>query len=329
MGVSGKYPQHMSDEFLKIIDSHSPCLLPQPFQALIPYKSDDQWAAHIMLPHELFASLYHNYRDAWSRAILPEQPNKSWESCGAHPQMQGHPMLCRENWKSLAVPIGMHGDAVPVTGIGKVAAKCLDVFSWTSLISSGKTINVNYYIWSVYHAIVSKADGRDTMDEFFKVLKWSLEAMYEGKWPTHNHKGCLIHPRSQHGKRAGQDLADGYFGIMFGSLGDLDYFAADLGLPRHSANSPCPLCRATTHGPTHWQDCRVDAAWLGECWTPVAWKAWPGRSQNQLFSLPGVRALTVALDYMHCKYLGMDQYIFGSILYILCFLSCLGYQWTT
>ena len=75
---------------------------------MIPYKSDDQWAAHIMLPHELFASLYHNYRDAWSRAILPEQPNEFWESCGAHPQLQ--------------VPLGMHGDAVSVTGIGKVSA---------------------------------------------------------------------------------------------------------------------------------------------------------------------------------------------------------------
>jgi hypothetical protein len=39
----------------------------------------------------------------------------------------------------------------------------------------------------------------------------------------------------------------------------------------------------------------------------------------KLFSLPGVTALAVAYDYMHCKYLGVDGYLFGSVFWLLCF----------
>ena len=35
-------------------------------------------------------------------------------------------------------------------------------------------------------------------------------------------------------------------------------------------------------------------------------------------------ALTVALDYTHSKYLGMDQYMFGSTLWVLCFMVMTG-----
>ncbi len=49
-----------------------------------------------------------------------------------------------------------------------------------------------------------------------------------------------------------------------------------------------------------------------------------GGAGNPLSTLPGVIALTVALDYMHSKYLGMDQHMFGSTLYVLCYMVMTG-----
>ena len=46
------------------------------------------------------------------------------------------------------------------------------------------------------------------------------------------------------------------------------------------------------------------------------WLAWPERPQCAIFS-NGMTALTVAYDYMHCKYLGLDPLFMGSILQLL------------
>ena len=102
-------------------------------------------------------------------------------------------------------------------------------------------------------------------------------------------------------------------------IGDLDYFPYALGLPRYNTNAgPCALCPCNASD-MPWYDFRPDAAWVGATWSSAAWRAWPGRTDNIIFTLPGVTALTVCLDWMHCKYLGADQYMFGAVLYILCF----------
>ena len=117
-------------------------------------------------------------------------------------------------------------------------------------------------------------------------------------------------PGTNEADLAGTDLADGFFGVLWAIAGDLDYLAKTLSLPRWSlAVGCCILCKCEKNGPLTWQDCRLNASWTQTLWTAVAWQAFANRSRNRLFSLPGVTALTVALDYMHSKYLGSDQYL--------------------
>ena len=98
--------------------------------------------------------------------------------------------------------------------------------------------------------------------------------------------------------------------MLWALVGDLDYLAKTLDLPRWSlAESCCVLCGCKKNGPLSWQICQRSAAWMKTRWTPRTWLANPARSRNRLFLLPGVTALTVALDYMHCKYLGSEQYL--------------------
>ncbi len=117
-------------------------------------------------------------------------------------------------------------------------------------------------------------------------------------------------PGTHEANLAGSDLAGGFFAVLWVIAGDLDYLAKTLSMPRWSlAVGCCILCQCHKNGPRTWQDCRENAPWTRTLWTGPAWKAYANRSRNRLFSLPGVTGLTVALDYMHCKYIGSDQYL--------------------
>lgn len=109
-------------------------------------------------------------------------------------------------------------------------------------------------------------------------------------------------------------LANGFCGVLFGLLGDLEYFYSILDLPNWSkVEDFCSLCKATATGPLTFTNCALNAPWLKTMWTPKKWLAWPKRSKCPIFTVPGVTALTVMLDYMHAKYLGSDMYQMGSV----------------
>ena len=101
----------------------------------------------------------------------------------------------------------------------------------------------------------------------------------------------------------------------------MDYLAKTLELPRWSRNEVlCSLCKCTRYGALSFLDNRLgEAGWFDSVWTASEWQAWAGKSQSPIFQLWWLSACNVFLDYMHCKYLGADQYIFGSCLYLLCF----------
>ena len=107
--------------------------------------------------------------------------------------------------------------------------------------------------------------------------------------------------------------------MTFGILGDLDYLAKALLLPRSTlASGPCPLCRCTGSGHLSWCNFQPNAGWRAACWSTPAWRAWPSRSPSPLFDLEYFSPWLISLDYMHCKYLGHDMLVYGSILSLLC-----------
>jgi hypothetical protein len=276
-------------------------LLPQPFEVEMPFAGVGLQKQYIMLPHELFSSLYHNYKEQWDSILLPD-PSKLvefWEAQSTHPNMEGNPIQSRPDYKTKCLPIGFHGDEVPITGKGKVWSKSMLTFEWTSLLDTAET---------------------GTLPFFWKILSWSFYWLQQGKWPTHDWQNNQYPPESEAGRKANTPLADGYYATIWAIMGDLDYFAKTLQLPRSTSSNPCALCRCTLHGNTSWKNNGLNAEWLSLCWKPLQWVAWDGRSKIELFSIPGVSGVTVALDYMHSKYLGSDQYQFGSVLYVLCYM---------
>lgn len=125
-------------------------------------------------------------------------------------------------------------------------------------------------------------------------------------------------PGSKQAFRSGQPLAAGYKACLWSIIGDLDYFVSILRLPNFNSQRPCSLCRCSLAGANSWSNFTPSAPWRGQLWTYATWSAWGGRSRCPLFGrLSHCSALTVHLDYMHCKFLGVDQYVFGSVLALL------------
>ena len=128
---------------------------------------------------------------------------------------------------------------------------------------------------------------------------------------------CRFPKSTKDGQRAGQDLAGGFYGILLQLCGDLDYNCKWLALPRWSAaERMCCLCKASLNGPLSWRNNRSDAAWISSCLNPDSWRVhYPNVSC--IFNLTGLSGINVALDYMHCMYLGWLQSLYGSVLYLL------------
>lgn len=173
--------------------------LPPPLQAPLPYK-DGVHPAFILLPHELFAYMW-DHQDVWKRKMLSD-PNKLrefWNSMDGHPAMFNHPLKDYDDFEDWCLPISMHGDEVPVFGVGKIWSRSVLSFSWCSMVQNalgGACSEILLYIFGLFEkfTIDSDTNAPGTMECFFKILAWSFRAMWEGQWPSHDWRGVAYKP---------------------------------------------------------------------------------------------------------------------------------------
>jgi hypothetical protein len=76
----------------------------------------------MLLPHEAFAAVFAKYPVAFQSRILGKSGRlqQFWSDMETHPQMLGHPLTARADYRQKAIPLSLHGDGVPVAGVGKV-----------------------------------------------------------------------------------------------------------------------------------------------------------------------------------------------------------------
>ena len=193
-----KHGKNLSSSVEKILADQSK--LPMPMEVDMPYTKGNSKAL-ITVPHEMFAALFSETR-AWAQCILPstEKLENLWFSFSSHPCMEGHPAKQVANWMRTFVPIELHGDEVPVIGVGKVWCFSALAFSWMSLIAHGLGSAVQddtFYIWGVFEKFMIPSTDLTlgTMATLFRIMRWSFNAMYEGTWPTHDWRGIkqLLH----------------------------------------------------------------------------------------------------------------------------------------
>ena len=183
-----------------------------------------------------------------------------------------------------------------------------------------KQVNNNQWWWKLKPTLNPTATKHTT------TIRHGFSVVFVQVMKKRTQKSFLFFERFPVGSHdrhmAGRPLAEGWFACLWALIGDLEYLASILSLPSHNnAKNCCALCKAGLTGSNTWSDFRPTAGWRAHQWTYESWRSWPGRSRNQLFTLPGVSALNVHLDWMHSKYLGIDQFTFGSCLALL---TCTG-----
>jgi len=316
LGQSGAQPQNVHKDLMHYVGDMTFVAATKPYS--LPFKEKES-LQRILLPHEVFSSLYRNYDKAWAKTMVGYELSNLpafWMGAKSHPCFEASPLQEEaDGWQRWCIPCTFHGDGVPVSGIGKVWSKLMTSFSWSSMLSQGYTSESQHYIWSVTDSLKTQS----TMNEFFQILRWSFDCMFTGKFPHTNHQGKLYPKGSQEAKIAGSWLAGGFRGILFNITGDLDYLCSVLQLPRWSKHdNPCTLCLCKGgNQPGTWQDFRFEASWLTKLWTAKAWLDWEERSDNPIFTGKGLTGVSVALDYMHCKYLGSDLVQYGACMFLL------------
>ena len=298
--------------------------LPAPFPAEIPYK-DATKPGYILLPHEYFAAMYEN-DSHWKTSVLGDSRKleQFWTAFDKHPVMIDSPLKDIPEYTKTLIPLSLHGDEVPVFGVGKIWARSVLSFSWTSILANAlgaRAEDCTIYIWGVFEKFVAPDEGSilGTMSTFFSILRWSFQTLLDGVWPTHDWRGIKYTKKSPEGRKAGLPLAGGYRACLLQLCGDLDYFQKWFGIPQSTNHSkPCCQCKATFRGKTSWLDNRPGSRWQSLLLTNHNWtQHW--QSTSQLFLLPGFTCWNVALDLMHNLYLGWLQFLYGSIMFLLVF----------
>ena len=103
--------------------------------------------------------------------------------------MENHPIRSEPGYGAICIALAMHGDGVPITGIGKGWAKTQTIWSWYSLTGIGHTGDMLFYIWAMYDKLCVGDLENETLATFFAILHWSLLALYHGKWPSEDYLG--------------------------------------------------------------------------------------------------------------------------------------------
>ena len=136
LGSEGKYPGNMQNEMQKrcLPDSKmTPAFRTQmPMQIRKGVVASREQA--IILPHVMFSDLYHQYPKAWKTKVVPSVENLEgfWAAMEGHPLLETSGLRARDGgYKRNGVPLRIHGDDVPITGVGKTWCKMTSVWSWS------------------------------------------------------------------------------------------------------------------------------------------------------------------------------------------------------
>ena len=197
IGASGQYSNKCYGDLMKIVETN--ITLPQPHRVFLRFAPPlGEQVQEMLLPHEMFAAFF-QCKATWNKVILPniDLPTEFWSAQkNKHPQWRGHP-IAKLNPQQLkyVIPLSLHGDEVPVTGIGKQWNRKMVNFSWHSLLSNVASVSDSqFFIWALFDkaGVHEEDDGYNTLWKFFEILAWSFEFLFKGIYPTHDVNGKAL-----------------------------------------------------------------------------------------------------------------------------------------
>ena len=288
------------------------------FRLLVKGSSWADTTCTFLLPHKLFANLFHYQPSAFKEFILGGDPSNIktfWTKFQEHPLVTARPALKnRPDLQTRVVPLSIHGDGVQYMQVHRAGGKGLEVLSWTSMLSRGPTKFRNWLLFLIVKSVVRSVGIGRTWAKAWKVLAWSFDALSKGFWPETDWKGDPFEDGTTDFEKKGQLLASGFSAVIMLLKADLEFLSAHFGLNHTGSNDPCCLCRANRSMDSRpWTDCRLVAAWRRTCWSKEGWAA--EHADCHPFFKMGHNGIDMVFpDLMHTKHLGTDQVLLGSVL---------------
>ena len=99
------------------------------------------------------------------RHICPgrDRLRRFWGAVSEDPLLVNHPMKSVDDWESRAIPLSFHGDGVPVTGVAKSWGRSMIMYSVSSMVGRGTTLETMLLIWAVFADALSHGGIKDQL----------------------------------------------------------------------------------------------------------------------------------------------------------------------
>jgi len=257
IGSKGEHPNNCWRDLLTLLPKPN---LPKLHRLLLPLSHNTLGKftnfLPMLMPHVLFAAIYEFYPLMWEKIIYGSRLTcqKFWRAVSGSPQFRSHPVRHRQGFEDHCIPLKIHGDGTPVTGLGKSWGKMVDIFSVSSLLICGPTILRNLMMFLIFQHLICRDPNHCTLDVFFTMLIWSFKACWLGKKPKFDWNG-----KEMFNPGAGEDLCGGFFFCVWALICDLEHGTSCYDFPSPTANACCPLCPVGRIPGVVWFDFRPNA----------------------------------------------------------------------
>jgi len=272
----------------------------------------------MFLPHELFSTMYECDKQLWMQTFGTDEERAAyWRDLQEPWWVPSHPLFDRVmSDPSRAVPLRTHGD----DGAFKKGLVSLTMMIYTIACPLRGGDWENLAILLVF-SLLQQYWTDQTFDQMLSVVKWSLKALLSGKMPEADQHN--MHLTGDRSKAAGNDIADGYYGVPTQHLGDLKFLKESFHQQAfYNKNSCCHLCACSKAmvGPgnfANFSDAGIE--WFVQNMTTeehfFAMFDTPGDVPH-LARLTGFRLMMWLVDFMHSDLQGVGQWLLGNSLYI-------------
>jgi hypothetical protein len=311
-GSEGRYVSNIDRDIFRHVGQVD---TPELYTARVPAQDREGVAieadAQLLLPHDLFSFIANSRPELFSSFTFDGELEAFWNRAleTGDPQLHGHPVLDRPGWRSRAVPLLVYGD-----GANYTTRESVEIAAWGALSCRRNTWQSRYLMTGWVKSACSP-HPRHTWEELWRILCWSFNSIFLGVHPSVDHRGDAWGAADPRAALSGTPLTpNGFFGVVHGVCGDMDYFRSRLQFREFAPNSanPCALCRANrTTAP--FKDLTPTAAWLATIKRPPEHIL----TDAAFFGLPGVSGYTLRLDVMHVLDLGVVAHYVGNVFFLL------------
>ena len=226
-----------------------------------------------------------------------------------------HPALADKRNYRTVIPIVVYGDDAQHIRNDK-----LKILQWSSVVSRASTLD-SKLIFAVLPVTACVIDRKvhSTVNKLQAVLRWSLVARMDGRWPSVDHDGK--HFTDWRANKAGQPLAGPFRCAFAGNKGDMQWHVMWNRFSRYwQCNYICHRCLASKANPElAFTDVSDSATWLA---TEISCRQHLreyGANPPPIVQVPGWDPKNCYFDIMHCLYLGLGQDLSGSLISDLAF----------